>query len=173
MANGSARAPKASAIAFVVIGVIQSSINCALPASKRGSTLLAAPCAAWRASCQRPPGIFARTSGIMKAIAMRPTIYLGDAQVDAAKLAELCQRYGVIELSLFGSVVRGEMGPDSDIDVMVEFDPAARIGILKFESLVEDLEALAGRKIDLVTKSGLKPWVRPEVLREARVIYAA
>lgn len=104
---------------------------------------------------------------------MSPTIYLGDAQVDSAKLAELCQQYGVMELSLFGSAVRGEMGPDSDIDVMVEFDAAARIGILKFEALVEGLQALTGRKIDLVTKRGLKPWVRPEVLKEARVIYAA
>ena len=104
---------------------------------------------------------------------MRRKVRLGDVQVDAAKLADLCQRHGVMELSLFGSAVRGEMGPGSDIDVMVEFDPAARIGILKFESLVEGLEALLGRKIDLVTKRGLKPWVRPEVLSEARVIYAA
>ena len=100
-------------------------------------------------------------------------ISLGDAQVDATKLAELCQQYGVTELSLFGSAARGEMGPDSDIDVLVEFDPAARIGIVKFESLVESLEMLLGRKVDLVTKRGLKPWVRPGVLREARVIYAA
>ena len=104
---------------------------------------------------------------------MSLTVQLGDAHVDGDQLAELCQRYGVTELSLFGSAVRGEMGPDSDIDVMVEFDPAARIGIFKFESLVEGLEALVGRKVDLVTKRGLKPWVRPEVLREARVIYAA
>lgn len=104
---------------------------------------------------------------------MSPTILLGDAEVDAAKLEDLCRRYGVRELSLFGSAVRGQLGPDSDIDVLVEFDPAARIGIFRFESLVEGLEALVGRKVDLVTKRGLKPWVRPEVLREARVIYAA
>ncbi len=104
---------------------------------------------------------------------MSSTVHLGDVQVDAAKLAGLCRRFGVRELSLFGSAVRGELGADSDIDVLVEFDPAARIGIVKFESLVEGLEALVGRKIDLVTKHGLKPWVRPEVLREARVVYAA
>ena len=69
--------------------------------------------------------------------------------------------------------MRGEMRPGSDIDVMVEFDASARIGILRFESLSEDLEALLGRKVDLVTKRGLKPWVRPHVLKEARVIYAA
>jgi uncharacterized protein len=92
-------------------------------------------------------------------------------QVDAGKLADLCQHHSVRELSLFGSAARGEMGPASDIDVMVEFDPAARIGILKFESLAESLDALAGRKIDLVTKRGLKPWVRHNVLNEARVLY--
>ena len=104
---------------------------------------------------------------------MGRTLQLGDAQVDEIKLADLCRRYAIRELSLFGSAVRGEMRPDSDIDVMVEFDASARIGILRFESLSEDLEALLGRKVDLVTKRGLKPWVRPHVLKEARVIYAA
>ena len=104
---------------------------------------------------------------------MSNTLHLGDAQIDETKLAELCRRYSVKELSLFGSAVRGEMGPESDIDIMVEFDPSARIGLLKFESLSEDLEALAGRKVDLVTKRGLKSWMRPRILKEARVIYAA
>ena len=71
------------------------------------------------------------------------------------------------------SAVREEMGPSSDVGIMVEFDPAARIGILKFEALAEGLESLIGRKVDLVTMSGLKPWVRPTVLKEARVVYAA
>jgi predicted nucleotidyltransferase len=65
------------------------------------------------------------------------------------------------------------MRPDSDIDIMVEFEPRVRIGLIKFESLVEELESLAGRRVDLVTKRGLKPWVRPQVLKGARVIYAA
>ena len=104
---------------------------------------------------------------------MSLTVQFGDAQVDAARLAELCLRYGVTRLSLFGSAVRGEMGPASDVDIMVEFDPAARIGILKFEALAENLESLVGRKVDLVTMGGLKPWVRPNVLKEARVVYAA
>ena len=104
---------------------------------------------------------------------MGRSLQLGDAQVDESTLAELCRRYSIRELSLFGSAVRGDMGAGSDIDVMVEFDPGARIGLLKFESLSEDLEALVGRKVDLVTKRGLKPWIRPRVLKEARVIYAA
>ena len=104
---------------------------------------------------------------------MSQTLQLGDTQVDGPLLAEVCRRYGVKELALFGSAIRGEMGPESDIDIMVEFEPLVRIGLIKFESLVEELESLAGRRVDLVTKRGLKPWVRTQVLKDARVIYAA
>jgi hypothetical protein len=104
---------------------------------------------------------------------MGPTLELGNIHVDGASLAEVCRRYGVKELSLFGSAVLGKMGPDSDIDIMVEFEPGVRVGLIKFESLVEELAALAGRRVDLVTKRGLKPWVRTEVLKDLRVIYAA
>ena len=104
---------------------------------------------------------------------MNQMLEFGDTQVDGASLAEVCRRYGVRELSLFGSAARGEMRPESDIDVMVEFEPGVRVGLIKFESLVGELEALAGRRVDMVTKRGLKPWVRPEVLRDARVIYSA
>jgi uncharacterized protein len=97
----------------------------------------------------------------------------GELQFGGPSLADVCRRYGVKELSLFGSAVRGEMRPESDIDIMVEFEPGVRIGLIKFESLVDELESIAGRKIDLVTKRGLKPWVRPTVLKDARVIYAA
>ena len=95
---------------------------------------------------------------------MNQTLQLGDTQVDGPSLVEVCRRYGVKELSLFGSAVRGEMRPESDIDIMVEFEPGVRTGLVKFETLVEELESLAGRKVDLVTRRGLKPWVRPQVL---------
>ncbi len=101
------------------------------------------------------------------------TLQLGESQVDGPSLAEVCRRYSVKELSLFGSAVRSVTRPASDIDIMVEFEPGTRIGLIKFESLVAELEALAGRKVDLVTKRGLKPWIRPQVLKDARVIYAA
>ena len=72
-----------------------------------------------------------------------------------------------------GNAVRGEMRPESDVDILVEFQPGVRIGLIKFESLVDELEGLAGRRVDLVTKRGMKPWVRTRVLKDARVIYAA
>ena len=55
------------------------------------------------------------------------TLELGNTPVDGASLADVCRRYGVKELSLFGSAVQGKMGPDSDIDIMVEFEPGVRV----------------------------------------------
>jgi len=104
---------------------------------------------------------------------MSQTVEFGAMQIDGDVLADLCRRYGVKELSVFGSAARGEMSPESDIDLMVEFEPGVRVGLVKFETLAEELQALAGRRVDLVTKRGLKPWVRPGVLKDARVLYAA
>lgn len=108
---------------------------------------------------------------------MSQTLRLGDFAIDTSALFEICRRYRVKELSLFGTAARDEMRPESDIDIMidiiVEFQPGLRIGLIKLESLVDELERIAGRKVDLVAKRGLKPWVRPSVLKDARVIYAA
>ena len=93
-------------------------------------------------------------------------------EIPSHKIAELCRRYQVRELAIFGSAARGEMHPDSDIDIMVEFQPDANIGWEFFE-LEEELARIFGRKVDLGTKRSLKPWVRPSALRDARVIYAA
>jgi hypothetical protein len=95
---------------------------------------------------------------------MNLTPEFGKMHVDDAALVEVCRRCSVKELSLFGSAARGETRPESDVDIMVEFEPGARIGLVKFESLAEELEVLAGRRVDLVTRRGLKPWVRPAVL---------
>jgi predicted nucleotidyltransferase len=109
----------------------------------------------------------------MKATAMSVNLQLGDAQVDQAKLIDLCRRYRVRELSFFGSAARGEMRPDSDIDMLVEFLPDANIDLVDYAGFMLDLTRLAGRKVDLVSKNGLKPLIRASVLEEARLLYAA
>ena len=89
------------------------------------------------------------------------------------EVTRICRRYQVNELSVFGSAARGELRPESDIDLFVEFLPGARIGLSELWEMGEELEAALGRKVDLVPKGGLKPLIRPQILRESRVVYAA
>ncbi len=88
-----------------------------------------------------------------------------------AKIAALCRKYHVQELSLFGSAVKDTFRTDSDLDFLVLFDPHAGIGLLEFAALQRELAALLGREVDLVSKRGLNPVIRGEVLDTAMVIY--
>ncbi len=88
-------------------------------------------------------------------------------------LGALCRRYGVRELRLFGSAARGELGPESDVDLLVSFDANAAVGFFALARLQRELGALLGRDVDLVPEAGLKPLVRSEVVAQARVLYAA
>ncbi len=88
-------------------------------------------------------------------------------------LRDLCRRYQVRELALFGSAARGELRADSDLDFLVEFEPQARVGFLTLSSLSRELSSLLHRPVDLVPKAGLKPTIRGQVLAEAEVVYAA
>jgi len=94
-------------------------------------------------------------------------------ELPSDRIADVCRRYDVQELYVFGSASRGDMRPESDIGILVDFKPGARIGLVKFASLNEDLQDLVGRRVDLVTRTGLKPRVFPHVLGEAQLVYAA
>jgi len=87
-------------------------------------------------------------------------------------LPDLCRRYGVQELALFGSAVTDRFQPASDLDFLVTFQPQAKPGFLTLTWLQRDLEALLHRKVDLVSKRGLKPAIRDAVLATARIVYA-
>lgn len=84
-----------------------------------------------------------------------------------------CGRYGVRELSLFGSMAAGSARRNSDVDLLVEFEPQARPGFLTLARMQRELSKLLGRRVDLVPKSGLKPVIRDSVLSSAKVVYAA
>ena len=87
-------------------------------------------------------------------------------------LDDLCRRYGIKELALFGSIVRGDFHADSDIDVLVEYQPGVRNGLFAFVRLQRELESILGRKIDLVPKDGLKPLIRDHVIDSSQVLFA-
>lgn len=94
-------------------------------------------------------------------------------QSSKQKIAEICRRHQISELSLFGSQARGDFTAASDFDFLVEFFPDARIGLIEFGTIQEELEELVESQVDLVPKSGLKPLIKQTVLDEAEVIYAA
>ncbi|MCX6619305.1 MAG: nucleotidyltransferase family protein [Acidobacteria bacterium] len=100
-------------------------------------------------------------------------IHIGPLEVDEAKLADICGRYRVRQLSLFGSAAREEMQAHSDVDVLVDFQPEAEIGLLEYAGLMLDLSELLRRKVDLVSRRALKPLIRDSILAEARLLYAA
>lgn len=92
--------------------------------------------------------------------------------IDLEALSDLCRRYDVRELALFGSVVRDDFRSESDIDVLVEFLPEARVGLFRYVELQEELAALFGRKVDLVSKVGLKPVIRDSVLGSSKLLFS-
>lgn len=93
-------------------------------------------------------------------------------EVDLHTLAAICARYGIAELLVFGSVARGEDGPDSDIDLLYRLAPGAQLG-WEVSRLEDELGALLGRSVDLVSIKALHPLLRDDVTAEARHLYAA
>lgn len=89
-----------------------------------------------------------------------------------ADLESLCRRYAVQRLSLFGSVLRPDFAPDSDVDVLVEFEPGRTPG-LAFFKLQDELSNMIGRRVDLNTPKSLSRHFRDQVLRDARPLYVA
>jgi hypothetical protein len=92
------------------------------------------------------------------------------------QIAEFCRKWNVTEFALFGSVLRDDFRPDSDVDVLVTWAPEARISLFDYGPMRDELEAMFGRRVDLVSKEGIQEsrnWIRKkEILGSARVIYA-
>lgn len=82
------------------------------------------------------------------------------------EILQLAARRGARNVRLFGSVARGNPGPESDVDFLVELEPGR--SLLDLGGLLMDLQSLLGRKVDVVTDTGLRPRLRPRVLKEAR-----
>ncbi|MHB8800295.1 MAG: nucleotidyltransferase family protein [Thermoanaerobaculia bacterium] len=97
--------------------------------------------------------------------------------VDPGRLSETCRRWMIAELDVFGSVARGENGPDSDVDLLVTFLPGAAWGLLDHVAMEDDLSALFGRRVDLVTRRAVErsgnALRRGEILASARPIYVS
>lgn len=100
---------------------------------------------------------------------MRPHL-----QVDPGAIADFCRRHHIRRLSLFGSVLRGDFGPASDVDVLVEFHTGRTPGFFRLFDMEDELSALLGeRRVDLRTPEDLSPYFREEVRARAEPIYDA
>jgi predicted nucleotidyltransferase len=100
---------------------------------------------------------------------------MGEGKINIPKdrIAEFCKRNRVRRLSLFGSVLRKDFGPDSDVDILVEFEPGTRIGLIRLSGLETELGKIVGRKVDLNTPGFLSKYYRDQILAEADVQYDA
>ncbi|WP_017324372.1 nucleotidyltransferase family protein [Synechococcus sp. PCC 7336] len=98
-------------------------------------------------------------------------------QLPREKIHEFCQRWQVQELDLFGSVLREDFRPDSDVDVLVEFQPEARRNLLDLVQMEQELAEMFGREVDLLSKSAIEKspnWLRRQaILSTAEPVYVA
>ncbi len=100
-----------------------------------------------------------------------------DLIVPKDKIAQFCDRWKIVEFALFGSVLRDDFGPDSDVDVLVTFDADARWGLFALVHMQHELEEILGIKVDLVSRRGIEAsrnhLRRQAILSSARVIHVA
>lgn len=94
--------------------------------------------------------------------------------VDMERLAAVCRKWRVRELSVFGSALREDFGPESDVDVLVSFDAEAPWSLWDLIRVKDELAEIFGRDVDLVEREALRnPWRKREILRTREVLYAA
>jgi uncharacterized protein len=94
--------------------------------------------------------------------------------VDRERIAAFCRKWRITEFALFGSVLRADFSPDSDVDVLVSFEPEAPWSLWDLLAMQDELAALFGRRVDLVEKEALRnPYRRHEILSTREVIHAA
>jgi hypothetical protein len=93
--------------------------------------------------------------------------------INKKAVAGFCKKWKIVEMSLFGSVLRDDFNPDSDIDVLVTFNPEAKWSLWDFPQMQDELKAIFGREVDIVEKDALKnPFRRHSILTTRQVVYA-
>lgn len=92
--------------------------------------------------------------------------------LDRDLIAAFCQRHHICKLALFGSVLRDDFRPESDVDVLVEFAPGYKVGLIRLAGMELELSDLLGRKVDLRTPADLSRYFRQEVIAAAEIQYA-
>ena len=104
-------------------------------------------------------------------------MHIGQLEVPDGSIERFCKTWQIAEFDVFGSVTRHDFRPESDVDVMIEFTPSSRWGMLEFAEMAEQLEQLFGRKVDLVTRRAVQrstnPYRRDAILQSSQRVYGA
>jgi uncharacterized protein len=93
-------------------------------------------------------------------------------KINKKKIEEYCKKHHIQKLSFFGSYLKDDFGPDSDLDILVEFEPGQKVGFIKLSGMERDLSEIFNHKVDLRTPVELSRYFRQEVLDSAKVQYA-
>lgn len=99
--------------------------------------------------------------------------FLHDYFLNSIEIRAFCRRYHIKKLAVFGSVLGEAFSPDSDIDVLVEFESGFTPGLIKFAGLELEISRILGTKVDLRTKEDLSKYFHEEVVESAEVVYVA
>lgn len=102
-----------------------------------------------------------------------PVMAYHSVEIPIDRIEAFCRRGRIRRLALFGSILRDDFRPDSDVDVLVEFEAGARVGMIRLAGMEIELSEILGRKVDLNTPGFLSPYYRERVLAEAQVQYDA
>ena len=103
---------------------------------------------------------------------MRRAVTEPQITIPRDEIAAFCRRNQIRRLSIFGSALRQDFRSDSDVDVLVEFEPEAQVGFIALGRMERELAALLGCPVDLVPREGLKPKIREAILSSAEAVYA-
>ena len=94
-----------------------------------------------------------------------------DKAYPASELGDFCRRHGIRSLALFGSALHGTSHPNSDLDLLVEYDPQQKVGLFAMTQIEAELSSFFGQPVDLRTAQDLSPYFRDRVLAEAQTLY--
>jgi predicted nucleotidyltransferase len=96
------------------------------------------------------------------------------SEITVSRIRDFCERWRIVEFALFGSILRDDYRPDSDVDVLVTVPEDTSLTLYDWVDMEDELKEIFGRHVDLISKSGLRnPFRRHEILRTCRVIYAS
>lgn len=96
-----------------------------------------------------------------------------DIQLDEEEIRAFCRRHGIARLSLFGSILREDFGPQSDVDFLVEFQPDRAVSLFDLGGMNMELRELLQRDVDIRTPQDLSRYFRDEIIKSARLLYVA